>query len=120
MGEYHQSAHGCDWMAVWVNTASHVYHCPGTGYYGNTKSSTYMSEQDALAAGHRPAGKRLVQLANVRPGGREGASLNRAGTSRDHRGRACGRAGCLKPLPGGRVQIVSLERYAKVQASYAS
>ncbi len=43
---------------VWVNTSSHVYHCPGTRYYGNTKSGTYMSEGAARAAGHRPAGGR--------------------------------------------------------------
>jgi hypothetical protein len=40
---------------VWVNTKSGVYHCPGTQYYGNTKSGTYLSESDAKAKGYRPA-----------------------------------------------------------------
>ena len=34
---------------VWVN--GKVYHCPGTRYYGNTKSGEYMTEQAAIAAG---------------------------------------------------------------------
>jgi hypothetical protein len=41
---------------VWLNTRSGVYHCPGTRYYGTTKSGTYLSELDARSRGHRPAG----------------------------------------------------------------
>ena len=40
---------------VWVNTASGVYHCPGTRWYGATKQGKYMTESEAKAAGDRPA-----------------------------------------------------------------
>src|SRR5215469_1774598 len=39
---------------VWVNTASNVYHCYGSPYFGTTKAGKYMSESDAKASGARP------------------------------------------------------------------
>jgi hypothetical protein len=39
---------------VWVNTASSVYHCPGTRWHGKTKQSDYMSDAQAKAQGARP------------------------------------------------------------------
>lgn len=39
---------------VWLNTASNVYHCPGTRYYGTTKAGAYMTEAEARAKGGRP------------------------------------------------------------------
>jgi len=40
---------------VWVNTKSGVYHCPGSQYYGTTKSGRFMSETDAENGGNRPS-----------------------------------------------------------------
>ena len=40
---------------VWINTASSVYHCPGTRWYGNTKHGEYMSQKEAQEKGNRPA-----------------------------------------------------------------
>jgi hypothetical protein len=40
---------------VWVNTATGVYHYPGTRWYGNTKQGKFMSEKDAIAQGYRAA-----------------------------------------------------------------
>jgi hypothetical protein len=42
---------------VWVNTQTHVYHKQGSRYYGKTKQGKYISEQDAITEGDRPAAK---------------------------------------------------------------
>ncbi len=40
---------------VWVNTATKVYHKEGDRYYGKTKQGKFMTEEDAVKAGYRPA-----------------------------------------------------------------
>ena len=43
---------------VWLNTATNVYHCEGTKYYGTTKAGAYMTEAEAQAKGaHGDRGK---------------------------------------------------------------
>jgi hypothetical protein len=42
-------------VKVWVNTKSGVYHCPGTHWYGATKSGEYMKQSEAQQKGFRPA-----------------------------------------------------------------
>jgi hypothetical protein len=42
-------------VTVWVNTASSVYHCPGTRWYGSTKRGKYLGECAAIKDGNRPA-----------------------------------------------------------------
>lgn len=50
-----QSDQGNPNIKVWVNTASGVYHCPGTRWYGNTKQGVYMTQVEAQKKGYRPA-----------------------------------------------------------------
>ena len=40
---------------VWVNTRSGKYWKPGSLYYGKTKQGQYMSEEEAIQKGYRPA-----------------------------------------------------------------
>src|SRR6266576_3931788 len=40
---------------VWVNTETRVYHREGSGFYGTTRKGKYMTEQDAIQAGYKPA-----------------------------------------------------------------
>ncbi len=51
------SSSGNPSLQVWVNTRTHVYHLPGSRWYGLTKDGAYMSMQDAIAAGYRPSGR---------------------------------------------------------------
>lgn len=40
---------------VWVDTRSHVYHFPGSFWYGTTVQGKYLREENALAEGDRAA-----------------------------------------------------------------
>ena len=56
-----QAATAAGSVRVWVNTASRVYHCAGTRYYGNTKAGVFMTQEEAMASGSRPANGRMCQ-----------------------------------------------------------
>jgi hypothetical protein len=42
-------------VMVWVNTASGVYHCPGTRSYGKTLHGEYVTQSEAQRKANRPA-----------------------------------------------------------------
>jgi hypothetical protein len=48
-------------VKVWVNTASNVYHCPGTHFYGSTKQGQYMTQAEAQKKANRPAYGRVCK-----------------------------------------------------------
>ena len=48
-------------VKVWVNTASGVYHCPGSRWYGNTKRGDFMTQKQAQEKGNRPAYRKVCQ-----------------------------------------------------------
>jgi hypothetical protein len=43
---------------VWVNNITRIYHCPGSSYYGNTRSGEFMEEAQARGHGFRAVGSR--------------------------------------------------------------
>ena len=49
----HASTAEASTVKVWVNTASGVYHCAGSCYYGETARGKFMTEADARTKGHR-------------------------------------------------------------------
>jgi hypothetical protein len=53
--DHAQTSKGNPLTKVWVNSSSHVYHCPGTKYYGNTKHGEYMTQKQAQDKRDRPA-----------------------------------------------------------------
>jgi hypothetical protein len=50
-----QSTEGNPDVRVWVNTATGVYHCPGSRWYGKTKQGDYMTQAEAQQKHYRPA-----------------------------------------------------------------
>ena len=42
-------------LLVWVNIPSHIYHYPGSRWYGRTNRGKYLTEAEALAEGDRAA-----------------------------------------------------------------
>jgi pyruvate/2-oxoglutarate dehydrogenase complex dihydrolipoamide acyltransferase (E2) component len=40
---------------VWVNPETGVYHRTGSRFYGTTRKGKYMTQQDAIQAGYKPA-----------------------------------------------------------------
>jgi hypothetical protein len=50
---------------VWVNTKSGVYHCPGTRWYGKTKTGTFMEQLAAEQKGYRPAYGKVCDSAST-------------------------------------------------------
>ena len=50
-----QSTEGNPDVRVWVNTATGVYHCPGSRWYGKTKQGDYMAQAEAQKKHYRPA-----------------------------------------------------------------
>jgi hypothetical protein len=49
-----QPAEGRPSVKVWVNTASGIYHCPGTRWYGATNQGVYMTQAEAQKKGYPP------------------------------------------------------------------
>jgi hypothetical protein len=50
-----QATEGNPDVRVWVNTATGVYHCPGSRWYGTTKQGDYMTQAEAQKKHYRPA-----------------------------------------------------------------
>jgi len=56
-----QPAEGNPSVKVWVNTASGVYHCSGTRWYGATNEGIFMTQAEANKKGYRSANGRVCQ-----------------------------------------------------------
>ena len=53
--------HGNPDVTVWVNTTSHVYHCPGSQSYGKTMQGKYMSQAEAQREANRAAYRKVCK-----------------------------------------------------------
>src|ERR1043166_5580539 len=51
---------------VWVNTKTHVYHLPGSRFYGKTKEGKYMTEAEAIREGDRAAANKEKVASHTR------------------------------------------------------
>ena len=49
---------------VWLNGTGKVYHCPGTDFYGKTKSGSYVTEAEAKAKGAHPSRNKPCSTGN--------------------------------------------------------
>jgi hypothetical protein len=54
---------------VWVDTATGVYHYPGTRWYGSTGSGQFMNEEEAQARGYRPSKKGERAVSRIKTSG---------------------------------------------------
>jgi hypothetical protein len=72
--------HTSDDREVWVNTATGVYHYPGTPWYGKTGSGQFMNETEAQARGYRPSQKGERDVSKIKsPGNYHKTDTNGAG-----------------------------------------
>ena len=70
---------------VWLHTATNVYHCPGSQYYGKTKAGAYRSETEARAKGARPErGKSCMYICESSTGSGQGLESMQAALATPH------------------------------------
>ena len=68
---------------VWLNASRGVYHCPGTRYFGSTRTGRLMPESEARAAGHRAANGTACSVTNGTPALRAAGVVDERGTERE-------------------------------------
>lgn len=82
---------------VWVNLSTHVYHLPGSSYYGKTKNGKYLCKSDADKAGDRVA---KAEGAPKRGAAAVPATAPMPPSKRHHRKTGAGEMPSAAPSPG--------------------